>query len=84
MVKRDLIAVVILRHGQVVQSIRFRHANVIYCDPIHVIEAFNKWGTMIVLKFVRHVSYLTNGESLMDHCARCLYPAKRQANDDFG
>jgi len=39
-----MIAVLILRNGQVVQSIRFKHTNVIHADPIHAMEAFNKWA----------------------------------------
>ncbi len=44
MLKNRLIAVLIVREGQVVQSIRFRHTNVIHYDPLHAIEAFNKWA----------------------------------------
>jgi cyclase len=44
MLKRRLIAVLILRDGQVVQSIRFRHTNVIHYDPVHAVESFNKWA----------------------------------------
>jgi len=42
--KKRLVAVLIVREGQVVQSIRFRHTNVIHYDPVHAIEAFNKWA----------------------------------------
>lgn len=44
MLKKRLIAVLILRDGQVVQSIRFKHTNVIHYDPVHAMEAFNKWA----------------------------------------
>jgi len=44
MLKSRLIAVLILRNGQVVQSVRFKHTNVIHSDPVHAIEAFNKWA----------------------------------------
>ncbi len=44
MLKQRMIAVLILRNGQVVQSIRFKHTNVIHADPIHAMEAFNKWA----------------------------------------
>jgi cyclase len=44
MLKKRLIAVLILRDGQVVQSVRFRHTNVIHYDPVHAVEAFNKWA----------------------------------------
>ena len=44
MVKKRLVAVLILRDGQVVQSIKFKHTNVIHADPVHAMEAFNKWS----------------------------------------
>jgi cyclase len=44
MLKKRLIAVLIVRDGQVVQSVRFKHTNVIHYDPIHAMEAFNKWA----------------------------------------
>lgn len=44
MLKKRLIAVLILRDGQVVQSVRFKHTNVIHSDAIHAIECFNKWA----------------------------------------
>ena len=44
MLKKRLIAVLICRDGQVVQSVRFKHTNVIHYDPVHAMEAFNKWS----------------------------------------
>lgn len=44
MLKKRLIAVLILRDSTVVQSVRFKHTNVIHYDPIHAVEAFNKWS----------------------------------------
>ncbi len=44
MLKKRLIAVLILRDGQVVQSVKFKHTNVIHYDPIHAVECFNKWA----------------------------------------
>ena len=44
MLKKRFIAVLILLDGQVVQSVRFKHTNVIHYDPIHAIEALNKWS----------------------------------------
>lgn len=44
MLKHRLIAVIIMRAGQVVQSVRFKHTNVIHYDLIHAIEAFNTWS----------------------------------------
>lgn len=44
MLKKRLVAVLILRDGKVVQSVRFKHTNVIHYDPVHAVEAFNKWA----------------------------------------
>ena len=44
MVKKRLTAVLIIRDGQVVQSIKFKHTNVIHYDATHAMEAFNKWS----------------------------------------
>jgi len=44
MLKKRLIAVLILRDGKVVQSVKFKHTNVIHYDAIHAIECFNKWA----------------------------------------
>ncbi len=44
MLKKRLIAVIILRDGRVVQSVRFKHTNVIHDDPLYAIECFNQWA----------------------------------------
>lgn len=44
MLKKRLIAVILVRDGQVVQSVQFKHTNVIHYDPIHAIESFNRWA----------------------------------------
>ena len=56
MLKKRLIAVLILRDGQVVQSVKFRHTNVIHYDPVHAVEAFNKWAVdeIVMLNVTRN------------------------------
>jgi len=44
MLKNRLIAVLICRDGKIVQSVNFKHTNVIHYDPIHAMDAFNKWS----------------------------------------
>lgn len=44
MLKKRLIAVLILSDGQVVQSVRFKHTNIIHYDAVYAMEAFNKWA----------------------------------------
>ncbi|MFO1525280.1 MAG: HisA/HisF-related TIM barrel protein [Turneriella sp.] len=57
MLKKRLIAVLILRDGQVVQSVRFKHTNIIHYDAIHAIECFNKWAVdeIIILNVSRNI-----------------------------
>lgn len=56
MLKKRLVAVLILREGQVVQSVRFKHTNVIHYDPVHAMEAFNKWAVdeIVILNVSRN------------------------------
>jgi len=44
MLKKRLIAVLIVNNGPVVQSVRFKHTNAIHYDAVHAIESFNKWA----------------------------------------
>lgn len=44
MLKKRLVAVLIVRDGRVVQSIRFKHTNAIHYDAVHAIECFNRWA----------------------------------------
>lgn len=55
MLKTRLIAVIIVRQGQVVQSVQFKHTNVIHYDACHAVEAFNSWDIdeLIVLNVSR-------------------------------
>jgi imidazole glycerol-phosphate synthase subunit HisF len=58
MLKKRLIAVLILRDGAVVQSVRFKHTNSIHYDPVHAIECFNKWAVdeIVILNVSREAS----------------------------
>ena len=44
MLKKRLISVLILRDGQVVQSVQFKHTNVIHWNPATAVDFFNKWA----------------------------------------
>lgn len=44
MVKKRLIPVLILRDGLVVQSVQFKHTNVIHWKPLTAVDFFNKWA----------------------------------------
>ena len=43
MIKKRLIAVIILRNGRVVQSEKFIHNHVIHYDAFHAVECFSRW-----------------------------------------
>jgi cyclase len=44
MLKKRLIPVLILRDGRVVQSIQFKHTNVIHWKPLTAVDFFNRWA----------------------------------------
>ena len=74
MLKKRLIAVLILRDGQVVQSIKFKHTNVIHADPVHAMEAFNKWSVdeIVLLNVSRssdsRAAFAASVEQVSRHC----------------
>ncbi len=55
MPKIRLIPVIILRDGQVVQSVQFRHTNIIHWNPATAVDFFNLWAVdeIIVLDVSR-------------------------------
>ena len=77
MLKKRLIAVLILRDGQVVQSIRFKHTNVIHYDPVHAMEAFNKWSVdeIVLLNVSRSAATRDAFAESVEHVSRhCFVP----------
>jgi imidazole glycerol-phosphate synthase subunit HisF len=72
--KKRLIAVIIVRQGQVVQSVQFRHTNVIHYDAAHAVEAFNSWDVdeMVLLNVSRKAetrdAFLRVVENASRHC----------------
>jgi cyclase len=77
MLKKRLIAVLILRDGQVVQSIRFKHTNVIHYDPVHAMEAFNKWSVdeIVMLNVSREAGSRDAFAESVEHVSRhCFVP----------
>ncbi len=77
MLKKRLIAVLILRDGQVVQSIRFKHTNVIHYDPLHAMEAFNKWSVdeIVLLNVSRKAESRAAFAQSVEHVSRhCFVP----------
>lgn len=77
MLKKRLIAVLILRDGQVVQSIKFKHTNVIHYDPVHAMEAFNKWSVdeIVLLNVSRGADSRDAFARSVEHVSRhCFVP----------
>lgn len=77
MLKKRLIAVIIVRDGEVVQSVRFKHTNVIHYDAIHAIEAFNKWAVDEILLINVSKSFESRGQFLevVSHVSKaCFLP----------
>lgn len=77
MLKKRLIAVLILRDGQVVQSVRFKHTNVIHYDPVHAMEAFNKWAVdeIVILNVSRNENSRDQFAEIIERISRqCFVP----------
>jgi cyclase len=58
MLKKRLIPVLILRDGRVVQSVQFKHTNVIHWNPVTAVDFFNAWAVdeIIILDVSRNVA----------------------------
>lgn len=77
MLKKRLIAVLILRDGQVVQSVKFKHTNVIHYDAVHAMEAFNKWAVdeIVVLNVSRDPASRDQFAGIVENISRhCFVP----------
>jgi len=77
MLKKRLVAVLILRDGQVVQSVKFKHTNVIHYDAVHAMEAFNKWAVdeIVVLNVSRSPSSRDQFADIVGNISRhCFVP----------
>ena len=62
MLKKRVIAVVIIKDGSVVQSEGFKHTNVIHSDAYHAVEAFNRWAVDEIVLLNVSSSSDTQGE----------------------
>ena len=56
MLKRRLIPVLTLRDAMVVQSVQFKHTNVIHWKPLTAVDFFNKWAVdeIVILDVTRN------------------------------
>jgi imidazole glycerol-phosphate synthase subunit HisF len=77
MVKKRLIAVLIVRDGQVVQSVKFRHTNVIHYDPIHAVDCFSQWDIdeLVILNVSRSAESAGEFAGVLSRIsAKCFVP----------
>lgn len=75
--KTRLIAVLVVRDGQVVQSVRFKHTNVIHYDPVHAMECFNKWAIdeIVILNVSREAESRDKFADIVGNiCNDCFVP----------
>jgi len=77
MLKKRLIAALIIREGAVVQSVRFKHTNAIHYDPVHAIECFNKWAVdeIVILNVSREAASREGFAGVVKRISRkCFVP----------
>ena len=77
MLKNRLVAVLILRNGQVVQSLNFKHTNVIHSQARMAVDCFDRWSVDEIV--VLDVSPTTDGRALFykaieDIAKKCFVP----------
>lgn len=81
---------IILRDGQVVQSVQFKHTNVIHYDAVHAIETFNRWSVdeIVFLNVSRtpdgQQQFLDIVEQVSEHCFVPLAAGGWITNEDYG
>jgi cyclase len=77
MLKRRLIAVLLLREGAIVQSIRFKHTNVIHWKPVTAVDFFDRWSVdeIVVLDVSRNRSKRETFYQVIDGLScKCFVP----------
>ena len=77
MLKHRLIAVIIIRDGQVVQSEKFKHTNIIHYDAFHAVEAFNDWSAdeIVLLNVSKSSSSQKEFLEIVKHVSKtCFVP----------
>ena len=77
MLKKRLIAVLIVNGKYVVQSVKFKHTNAIHYDAAEAIECFNKWSIdeIIILNVSRNEeTRMEFGKTIENICKKCFLP----------
>ncbi len=77
MLKKRLIPVLIIRDGQVVQSIQFKHTNVIHAMPATAVDFFNRWAVdeIVILDVSRNLTKRQKFYEVVSELSRkCFVP----------
>lgn len=77
MLKKRLVPVLILRDGRVVQSVNFRHTNVIHWNPVTAVDFFNAWAVdeIVVLDVSRDTGQRAKfHEAVLGLSRKCFVP----------
>lgn len=77
MLKKRLIAVLLLRDGRVVQSVQFKHTNVIHWKPVTAVDFFDRWSVdeMAVLDVSRNRTERTRFyDTVAELSKKCFVP----------
>ena len=77
MLKKRLIAVLIVNGKYVVQSVKFKHTNAIHYDAAEAIECFNKWSIdeIIILNVSRNEeTRMEFSKTIENICKKCFLP----------
>lgn len=77
MLKHRLIPIIILREGRVVQSVQFKHTNVIHSSPATAVDFFDGWAVdeIVVLDVSRDLSKRDRFyDALHDLSEKCFVP----------
>ena len=77
MLKKRLVAVLIIRDGRVVQSVRFQHTNSIHYNPVHALDCFNRWSVdeIVILNVSREQNSQDEFASVVKEISRkCFVP----------
>lgn len=77
MLKKRLIPVLILRDGKVVQSVQFKHTNVIHWKPSTAVDCFDRWAAdeIVILDVSRDQKQRTIFyDTIVDLSKKCFVP----------
>ena len=83
MIKKRLIVSLILKDGMVVQTLKFKHTNIIHRDPAVAVEHFNKWAIdeLLVIDVRRNMENRPKLLDAAEDCPAALLPGAATASE---